>query len=175
MNRIIYFSVLALMLSGCGKAPNDVLSAFFGKKYNVVIITDKVTKLTPKELEFDLKKPAKVVGKDAAVCVVLRGNYPLRHQSEMDSEFNSLMKGVKLFASVYSESGKSLNLVNPMQSWSKYGHVIANDEFSACMRVDCGKNIPVGTQFKKISIFSSAPISVKGIYWESTNEWDDIN
>ncbi len=175
MKKIVLFVATVVLVSGCGKKSEELLDAYFGQKNEVVVLTDKITEISKSEKIYELSQPATVVGEEAAICLSLRGDFPLRHQPEMDAEFQRLMKGVEVFAQASSSDGKVLNFSNPMQSWSKYGNVLPEDELSACMRVKCGDEIPVGTKIKKIIVHSSAPISVWGIYWESSNAWDGIN
>ena len=175
MKQIFLFTVISLFLCGCGKELDKFISFLSGEKTNEVILTDKPIELTDKAIVFEPKKPAKVVGEEAAVCLALRGDIPLGPQQKMDSEFKSFMNNADVFVDADTPNGKSFKFCTPMQSWSKYGHILPDDELSACMRVKCGEEVPKGTEFVKFSITTSKPITVKGIYWESTNAWDDIN
>jgi hypothetical protein len=42
------------------------------------------------------------------------------------------------------------------------------------MTVDKSK-MPVGSSILSIELSSDVEIDIKGVYWESTNKWDNIN
>ena len=166
--------LLLTLLCGCGDAAFKLLDRLFGKKTNVVILADTPISLGQSEVTFKAHGDAIVVGQHSAVCVVLAGNIPLQNVDVMDAEYERLLGGVEFTATVETTSGESYELCQVNQTWSRSGRVVERDELSACARLHCSSPvIETGTAINSISINANGSLVVEGIFWESTNAWDE--
>jgi hypothetical protein len=140
---------------------------------HVTVISAVPVQLSTTPISFELREPGKVVGSFAAVCLSLRGNLGATKADVMEAEFKSLMKGASVTAIVTTTAGKKLELRNPMETWSKRGTIEERDELSTCLGAAAGQDtLAVGTSISRVEIRASAPLEVRGIYWESNNIGD---
>jgi hypothetical protein len=59
---------------------------------------------------------AKIIGRWASVCVVLRDNYPIRPADEMNEEFKKIMKRSDIFSIVQLANRATIKMGRPNQS-----------------------------------------------------------
>jgi hypothetical protein len=164
--------VVSLLVSGCDQVSDGVARIVSGgAKTTVVILAPAPLQISPSPLRLDPGKPLEVVGTIAGVCLSLRGDLPMGTADVMNAEFASHMKGIAVTAQVTTPSGKKVALGKPYQSWSKDGKVVKDQELAACMRAN-SNDLPVGAKVATIEISSSAPLDVRGVYWQSTNAFD---
>ena len=170
MRKFILFSFV-LLLSGCNNDANESLDFIFGRKTNTVVLVNKPITIGKKAMHFDTNKKAKIISSNSAVCVSLRGNFPLAPVEKMDKEYERLTNGTQIYAKVYTESGSIIEVNGHMQAWKKYGVIEKNDELSACLNLNCKKEkLSNGAIVNSIEISADKPIEVKGLYWTSSNE-----
>lgn len=176
MRNYLILTLLIPLLSGCDREVSDFFDFIDGTKSSTVVLSKKPVRIGIEPLKFIVEKDAQIMGGRAAVCVLLRDNYPLRPAAEMDVEFKKLMREADILSLMQTANGTTIKMGSPNQSWSKYGALGDRDEFSACMNVTLDiTKFPPGTSVTLIEISSDAELDVKGIYWESTNRWDKIN
>jgi hypothetical protein len=144
-----------------------------GVDETAVVISPAPLRVSQSPTNFELREPVKVVGSIAQVCLPLRNNFPLGPAEAMNTEFNSLMRGGALTAVVTTTAGQSVKLSKVSQSWSKNGKIEGSDELAACLYTE-GRSqaLPVGTAISKVQVASTTPLDVRGIYWVSSNAWD---
>ena len=170
-----YFILIPIFaLFGCDRVM-DVFDWLEGTKTNVYVMTNKPISIGKKYISFNTQGDAVVVGSKASICFVLRGNFPLAASDVMEQEYDKYLKGKNITALIQTEKNSKIEVDKPYQSWSKYGVIEKNDELAACINFKCAsEKLTVGTKIKSIDISASSPIKVKGIYWTSTNRWDNI-
>ncbi|MFD1299230.1 hypothetical protein ACFQ4Q_21610 [Lysobacter gummosus] len=157
---------LALLLStGCDRIDKEISHmAGFGEQ--TVVLSSQPFELTSQGRIFTSKEQMKVLGV-SSVCVVLKTHQPMAPQSEMDRDFESLLKGEKISATLTDGNGREHSLDGVGQAWSRHGAVSSVEEISACLSCACGSRIPDGTVIKSVQIKSDKPLPVLGAYWES--------
>jgi hypothetical protein len=80
----------------------------------------------------------------------------------------------KLSAKLKVADGRTFDLSSVCQSWSRC--VVTDDEeTAACLSAACGgvEALSVGSEISQITVRSSVPLRVLGVYWESTDAFDD--
>jgi hypothetical protein len=161
-------------LAACDKAADELGKLLDPHDTNVVVISTTPEKISSVPIRYQLRKPAEVVGTINGVCLSLRGDVPLRDAETMNAHFNSLMRGASITVIAMKSDGKQVVLDVQSQTWSKVGRVAKNDELSACIRASKdSKDLPRGTLISEIAITSSADIDIGGVFWESTEVWDE--
>lgn len=170
MSRTTFF-LLCLTFTGCTEAPFDFLEGLSGTKTNTVILAADPILLGPQQVEFPTKGETLVLGDNVSVCASLRGDFPIGPREVMDNELDRLLGGAELTAKITDEAGNSFEFSGAWQSWSKFGVVLENEELAACARLSCSDfNLEVGTKIFSIAISTNKALSVKGLYWQSSNK-----
>jgi hypothetical protein len=170
----VFMSLSTLLLLGCEGQPFSILDAITGKKTQTVILVDTPTTVGETEQSYSAPEPMTVVGESVSVCMVLRTSTPLAAQPTMDRLFSESMGSSVVEASLSTSSGELFLMDKPMQAWQKAGVITSTEELMACASCACGPTPEIGTEIKSVSLAASPPLDVLGIYWESTNRWDDI-
>ena len=176
MRLLLLFVVV--LLSGCGRQLDQLLELLAGHKSQTVVLAPGPLAIGPAELSLTAAEPMRVVGETAGVCVVLKSGVSLAPQSVMDKVFLESLKGASLTVSFAMQGGRKFTLPATAQDWNKYG-VVAPEELSACSSCACCNGgctglFPLGAQVAEVSIKSSAPLTALGVYWYSTNAFDQI-
>jgi hypothetical protein len=108
---------------------------------------------------------AEVVGKDASICLVLKGGVPL---GDGEGEVLRILDGVKINATITTEGGVVHEFGCLSKNWERSGRIAPSGEIAACVRSSCGnRTVPVGTKVRSVSISTSGPLSAMGVYWHS--------
>ena len=169
---IILIPVFALF--GCDRVM-DLFDWLEGTKTNIFVLSNVPVMIGKKYSSFKIQGEAIVVGSKASICFVLRGNFPLAASDVMEQEYDKYLKGKNITALIHTENDSKIEVDKPYQSWSKYGVIEKNDELAACINFKCAsEKLTIGTKIKSIDISASSSVNVKGIYWTSTNRWDNI-
>ena len=161
---------MSLMLLGCdGEHFLDLLA---GHKTETVVLAKDPVVLGTTPLVFRNPRPMKVVGDEAQVCLALRGNV----SSVDDPSLKQALNGAKIDISVKLTSGTNLQLDQLMPSWRRWGRVLKSGEYSGCASVCCEdkSKLPKGSEVSEVRIVSTRPVRVQGIFWESTNAFDNL-
>jgi len=175
MMRIPFLSV-CFMLSACDESPNDILDQLSGIDTNKVVVSAKPAIIGAEAMDFPTGGSAIVAGETALVCVSLRGEFPRTSTDESMAEYARLLDGAELTISITTEIGDSYKMSRSSYSWSKYGVVMKNDEIASCAHLRCDvPGLETGTVVNQITVSASKPVSIQGLYWESTNRWDKAN
>jgi hypothetical protein len=170
--KIVWSIVLLGLASACSHAASHPLDLMFGHLSTEVLVTSETAMLSAKPLTFTSTRPLYMVGRDAAVCLVLMGERALASKAQMKA-FERALKGRRVSAELTLANGKRVSLSRPGMGWSLEGKVFPEGELYACMVVPhCGK-LPAGTRIESISLSSSPNLQIAGILWESDNLNDD--
>jgi len=164
-------AVLALFLGGCDDAPGVPAPWKSDETTRVILTRDRLI-LSARPVEFQSISGVKVVGTISGVCLSLRGDIPLRDAQAMAEEFYSNMRTASVRAVVTVAAGQKVILAVPSQSWSEVGQIAKHNELAACVRGRPG-DLPIGTSISSIEITAASRLEVEGVYWESTNVFDE--
>lgn len=156
--------LLALALvAGCERL-DRVAMGFAGSE--TVTLSPQPFELDAQGKTFASKDQMKARGISLA-CVVLKTHYPTAPQAQMDRDFEALLQGVDVSATLTAENGQEYYLESPMQAWALDGAVSSSPELSACVSSAGNAEAPVGTVIKSVHIKSDKPLPVLGVYWQS--------
>lgn len=169
------FLFLSILLVGCSNNVEDFFDNLSGRERQTVVLVKNATTIASDPLPLKSTEPMKILGKEFAVCVVLRQEIPLAHQSQMDKYFQEALGDAKLSAILRVKNGPEFDLKNAGFSWKQRGVISSTGELSACLSCGCGPKPSVGADILEISLKSSRPLRVLGIYWESNNDFDKKN
>lgn len=165
--------VSLVLIAGCDRSLDDIGSELRPSEETVSIVAPNPVTISDLPSQFIPKEPLRVVGTTSGLCVSLRGDMPTTSSDAMAREFNVLMNGAQLRASVTSITGKKVVLGPAAESWSKQGKIEKAGELAACMRPMGGDDgLPIGALIASVELTSTRPLNVRGVYWESTNAWD---
>jgi uncharacterized protein with beta-barrel porin domain len=152
------------VLAGCTPS-EDSVETFFGIAHNTVVLTASAVELAQAPLNFTPSAEAKVVGKEAKVCIVLAGGVSMENS---EHEVRHLLKGAEINATVTVGDGTMHTLSCQSTEWAQSGRIFPSDEISACVSESCAQEaLPVGSQIRSFSISATAPIHALGVYWHS--------
>jgi hypothetical protein len=91
----------------------------------------------------------------------------------MSTEFKSLLRGASVSGIVTTTTGQTVPLVKLSEAWSKNGRIEKHNELAACVHEpERGQRLSAGAAITKVELTSSVPLEVRGVYWESSNAWD---
>jgi hypothetical protein len=173
MHRIVL--ILLLFLTGCGQRLDQLFDTLTGNKSQKVVLAGSPTTIDAESVSFRSKEPMKVLGEVAGVCLVLKSGIALASQPIMDKHFTEALGDAALSGSIKLVGGQSFDLGSVGQSWDKYGVVTDSEEIAACLSCACGPKPAVGSEISEVVLRSSSPVRVLGIYWESTDAYDNIS
>lgn len=171
--RCFLIAITSLMFVGCGD--RNLLDVMAGHKYEVVILAQNPVLLNTTPIILRGDRPMHVIGEQAMVCLVLRGDVASQ-DSDSDALFKQSMNDTKVDVSVKLKSAKTIQLDEPMPAWRLSGRILKSGEFSACASACCQdkQNFSKGSEIAEVRIVSSKALKVQGIFWESNNAFDDI-
>jgi hypothetical protein len=170
--RRFFLSLLSALLMGCNS--HNVFDALAGKEYEVMVLAKDPVVIDKKPLTLHADRPMKVVGNTSMICFALRDEVSSRDAT--DELFNRAMNGTKLDVSIKLTSGDTLQFFEPMQSWRREGRILKSGEFSGCAYPCCPDKAKLlkGDEVTEVRIVASKPLEVRGIFWESTNSFDNL-
>lgn len=163
MWRLIAMGVVLALSAGCDRL-NDLAMRMAG--WETIVLESHPFELRAEGRQF-LSQTALTSRGEVSVCVVLKtdaGEQPPPFQSD---EFESLMKGAILTATLESEAGRVYNLGHPSQAWVLDGVVSEGPELAACVANGSEESIPEGEVIRTVQIRSDRPLTVLGVYWQS--------
>lgn len=165
---------LFLCLTGCGGQVDQLLDKLAGKESQTVVLAGSPLTIGPEGVSFTSKEPMKVLGNSVGICLVFESGVELTSWSIMDEHYKAAFGEATLSGTIKVSDGKSFDLGRPGQAWREFGVVTDRKEFSACLSCACGPRPQVGAEISEVTLRSSSPVQVKGVYWESTNAFDNI-
>jgi hypothetical protein len=102
-----------------------------------------------------------------SVCVVLRSGYPMPSQSQLEQDFELLLQGGTLLATLITADGKEYQLSGAAPAWNLRGVISSSEELSACTYGESSPLIPDGALIASVRLRTDKPITVLGVYWRS--------
>jgi hypothetical protein len=141
-----------------------------GQKRTTVVLVDHPTTIPVSGLVLRGHEPMLIQGKDSAVCLVLAGGVPSR---ESQTAIEKALGGTSITSELRMKSGKRFTHSDISQGWALRGRIESSNEISACSTCACGPWPSVGDEVSEIHLRVSAPLSIKGVYWESTSSLDE--
>jgi hypothetical protein len=147
------------------------------RREQTVVVRKEPLLLEPSGTQLTPAQPLEVLGETSSLCVVLKSGIGSLPQAEMDKAFKDSLGGSQLTVSFARADGQNFVLKATSQAWKRSGELTGDGELAACSscgcaKPSCGELFPAGASFKSVTVASSAPISVLGVYWESTNAFD---
>ena len=167
--RCLAFMFFTLLLVNC--CNGSPLGVAPGAKYNIVVLAKEPVDLHETSKVFRGDQPMQVVGEQAMVCLVLRGDVK---GNETDELFKQLMGQARVGITIKLKAGETIELSEPMQGWSRSGTVLKSSELVGCASDCCEGRLSKGTEIEEVTIKSSIPLRVEGIYWQSTDAYDGL-
>lgn len=155
---------LVIFLGACGDKFSDPLAKAIIPQREVLTLSKETLTIAKAPLVLPLKEPLKISSGSFAVCLALRGDFPLQTTAVMNSEFDVYMKGEETAVEVFSSNGTRVALRGPNRTWSKESSVFARDELAACYFLPSDPSDLTGATINKISVSATPPFSVPGIY-----------
>jgi hypothetical protein len=154
-----------VLLTGCDLIDRGI-SSLMGPETSTVNLTNGPTTIRPPGLTLRSDERMKVLGDDAAVCLVVAHNDDL---ASMEKEIQESFRGASVTATLKMKSGSTFTYSDIEPTWNKWGRLNADEsEISACVTCACGPKPKPGDEVTEISLVPSSEIRVLGIYWESS-------
>ena len=166
MRRLVLTALF--LIAGCDRLDKATMQ-FAG--WETVALSSQPFELTPGGRTFTSKVQMKALGVSNA-CVVLKANYPMAPQAQMDRDFASLLQGANISATVTADNGQEYQLNGVGLAWAMQGAISSSEELSACLSCSCDSEIPDGTVIRSVHIKSDKPLPVLGAYWQSMPKLD---
>jgi hypothetical protein len=164
--------LLSVLLTGCGDGLDYIFDKLSGHERSTVVLARSSTTISTDPLLLRSAEPMTVVGSYVAICVVLKKDVPLAPQPVMDNYFKEKLGDARLSATLRVKGGQEFTMANASYAWRQRGLISSTEEISACLSCGCGPKPAVGSEISEISLRSSTPLPVLGIYWESNNDFD---
>src|SRR5579862_8801009 len=112
------FGLVFLTLVGCAP-PDEAFDPFPGAKHNLIVLSPSALDISQPAIGFAQLVGAEVVGRDAAVCVVLASGVPRGGQGEVLKRLG----GAKLSATVITSDGAHHDFDYQGSSWVLRGKI----------------------------------------------------
>ena len=160
-----FLLIAFLFVTGCDRIDKATMQLADFKEQTVVL-SSQPFQLDQQGRTFTTKEQMRSIG-GVNACVVLKAHYPMTRREQMDRDYEVLLKGAKLSATLTATNGQTYQLDNVGQAWDMYGPISSSEELSACISCACGPKIPEGMVIQSIHIESDKPLSVLGAYWHS--------
>jgi hypothetical protein len=154
-----------LLIAGCDQIEKGFMN-LEGFNEQTVVLSSQPFELTAEGRTITSKEQMKSLG-ISSVCVVLKTHYPMAHKPQMDRDFESLLQGTKISATLTDTEGHEHLFDSVGMAWNMNGAVSYSEELSACVSCACGSHVPVGSTIKSVHIRSDRPLGVLGAYWHS--------
>ncbi len=167
MKKIFAISLIGL-LTGCDSRIEKISDFFTGTKTNTVVIANQPLLIDKTPQTFSPASKAEVLGDWSSVCFALVGDKPLKDANEMDRILETAVSGSKLKAVITLGDKDRVILDSQGSSWNMIGTILKRDELSVCLSAMCKTNLQVGAAVTRIEVSADPPISVQGIYWNSS-------
>ena len=162
MRAIFLFALLALA-TGCDQLDKATMQ-FSG--WDTATLSAQPFELNSQGRTFTSTDQMKALGISNA-CVVLKTHYPIAPQPQMDRDFDSLLQGANISATLIAVNGAEYRLDSANQAWALDGAISSSEELSACVSSAGNPEVPEGTVIKSVHIQSDKPLAVLGAYWQS--------
>ena len=78
------FAICVLLLTGCEGDPNKALRLLSGNNEQTIVLAAKPFTIDSVGRTFHSSEKIKVQGETSSTCLVLKSNYPLKPQPQMD-------------------------------------------------------------------------------------------
>ncbi len=163
MWRSIVVGVALALSAGCDRL-NDLTMRMAG--WETIVLESHPFELRAQERQF-LSQAALTSRGEVSVCVVLKTDAGEQPPPFRSAEFEALMKGAVLTATLESEAGRVYSLGLPSQAWKLNGVVSDGPELAACVSNGDEASIPEGEVIRTVQIRSDRPLTVLGVYWQS--------
>lgn len=138
-----------------------------------IILQDSPIEIDQDAERFYFPDQSRILGSSSFLCVVI-AQVSDSHDSEARRVIHdAFLDGLKLHASAFVSSGRQLNLSDPAYSWSLSGRILEGSEISSCLHLVESREV-IGDDVEYVDIQASRRITVLGLYWESTNAYDDL-
>lgn len=157
---------LAGSLASCGKLfPANP----FGQE---VVLSDEPLILGAEAMRFSAKEPLKVVGMTSDLCVRLSNDASGGSSADkVDTEYERLMKGARLSAVLHGNDGKDYPWACGT-GWSFSPGKSGRGALDACLKWECNRTPPKGTELSSVDLMSDRPLQILGVRWSSTDSFD---
>ena len=169
--RIAHVAIVGLSvatLAGCER----LTSAFLpGVANQEVVLSDKPLVLGTESTRFSPAQPLKVVGFTSDLCVVLADD--IAEDADIDATYKQLKGEVRLSAVLHGSGGT--DVVWRCGGWSFTPGNAGRGSLSACLRWECNKAPPKGTEITSIDMRADRLLRVLGARWSSTAAFDHVS
>ena len=159
--RTAFLITLLALAAGCDQLDKATMQ-FAG--WDTATLSAQPFELNSKGRAFTSTDQMKALG-ISSVCVVLKTNYPMQPRPQMDRDFESLLKGANISATLTAANGREYQLSGANQAWAIDGAISSSEELSACSTSSTA--VPDGTAIRSVHIQSDKPLAVLGAYWQS--------
>lgn len=155
--------VLLLLLCGC-----DLLTRWSDSAadVSVVVLQADAFELTSAGRVFPSAGGLKSLGFVKA-CVVLRSRYPLSPQPQLKEDFEALLHGTSLSATLTDADGNTYQASGVALAWELRGVISGTEELAACTLSISVRELPAGKQIESVLLTSDQPLHVLGAYLQT--------
>lgn len=152
--------VLLFLLSGC-----DLLTRWRGANADVrfVVLHPGAFDLNSEGRVFPNAGGLKSLG-SVNVCVVVRSKYPLSPSPQLEADFEALLHGTNLSATLTDVDGNTYQVGGAALAWELRGVITGAEELAACTSSVSAPELPEGKQLKSVLIKSDQTLQVLGAY-----------
>lgn len=154
--------MVMLALTGCDALGTLGVGA---ADVETVVLAPQPFEMTSEGRVFDPAQPLESLGL-AWACVVLKTDYALSPQSDMEHDYQVLMDGRTLSATFIDTRGVAHQVSGANLSWTRHGPFSSDGELSACL-LATDDQIPEGSLIESIYLQSDRPLPVVGAYWQT--------
>ena len=162
MRATVLFALLALA-TGCNQLGNATMQI---AGWDTAILSARPFELNSQGRVFTSTDQMKALGVSSA-CVVLKTHHPRAPQAQMDRDFEALLQGAHISATLKAVNGAEYRLDSANQAWALDGVISSSEELSACVSSAGNPEVPEGTIIESVHIRSDKPLAVLGAYWQS--------
>jgi len=139
----------------------------------IIVLSDEPINLDMSGRTLEFPGERQLVGKTNVLCVVLSETSDFSDTINRQRQYQRILSGTTLIGVIVVNDNNEVQLSPSSYAWHREGYILEANELSSCMAVPSDDQYEVGDTVSSAVISSSKNIKVLGIYWRSTNKYDD--
>ncbi len=137
---------------------------------DTVVLAKEPIELTPEPRSYTPSPSARIVGETNRLCVVLAEAVFEGGTRQRKAMHDELLGDAELKAILHLDDNSDRELNGSTYWWSfAINDGVRRAELSSCLQVSGEPGLPITARVERFQIWSSEPLEVQGIFWESSD------
>lgn len=174
--KYVQFAIAFFVICQASVGEESVIDEFVPDRQielvsNLVILSARTEEITTQPNKYTFPDELEVWGSFGFLCLVIADGYEYAGSRQRFDIHERIVAHVGLQAIIDVGDNRRMKLTDPAYSWNRKGRVLDGSELSTCMRISTEK-IHNDEAINFVELSARKPLTVKGVYWESSNEFE---